>query len=145
MFDTPTITDFKTLFFRDFNYGGTNGDLTTVQDQDLTNALADAGTNFNSLLFSTQADYSNSYLLLSAHFLVMNLRASSQGIAGQYNWLQSGKGVGGISESFSIPNDVAQIPEFASYSKTFYGQKYLMIVLPRLRGQIFTVCGEAHP
>ena len=41
----PTVTDFKNYFNRDFPYG--NVDLSTVQDNDITKALAEAAMNFN--------------------------------------------------------------------------------------------------
>lgn len=138
----PTVIDFKTYFFRDFPYGTT---LNTVIDQDITNALGDAAFNFNPGLFPTQANYTLGYLLLAAHYLVVNLRASSQGIMGSYSWLTSGKGVGSVSESFSIPQRILDNPELAMYSKTNYGAKYLSLILPQLAGQVFVLHGTTLP
>lgn len=144
MFTIPTIADFKNMFFRDFPYGGNDVDLSTVQDQDIAQAINDAGINFNEALFSDQSSFNTGYLLLTAHFMVMNLRASSQGISGQYSWLQSSKGVGSVSEAFAIPDRILENPELAMLSKTQYGAKFLFLILPQLTGQIFTVFGRTN-
>lgn len=141
-FVQPTVSDFKAFFTRDFPYGS---DPSTVMDADIQRAISTAAINFNEDFFGDQASYSTGFLLLSAHFLVMNLRASSQGIAGQYGWLQSGKSVGSVSESFSIPQRILDNPEFAMLSKTNYGAQFLMLILPQLSGNIFTVCGGTRP
>lgn len=137
----PSISQFKSYFFRDFPYGTT---LDTVTDLDITNALQDAAVNFNESLWESQQTYQVGYMLLSAHFLVMALRASSQGVAGQYDWLQSSKGAGSVSEGLSIPQRVLDNPEFAMLSKTNYGAKYLMLLLPQLIGPVFSVCGRTQ-
>lgn len=139
--ENPTVRDFKDYFFRDFPYGTSKE---SVMDQDITSALSDADFNFNPSLFSTQEKYTLGFLCLSAHFLVMNLRASSQGVAGQYAWLQSSKSVGSVSEGLSIPQRILDNPEMAMLSKTTYGAKYLMLILPQLAGQIFSVHGRTH-
>lgn len=145
MFNTPTVQDFKNQFFRDFPYGGTNGDLTTVQDQDITRAIENAGINFSEALFANQSTFSNGYLLLTAHFLVLNLRASSQGMNGKFPWLQSGKGVGSVNESFAIPQRILDNPEYAMLASTNYGAQFLFLVLPQLTGQIFATYGRTNP
>lgn len=142
MYTIPTITDFKAMFARDFPYGLTNSD---VLNADVTSALADAGFNFNPAFYATQAQFSRCYLLLSAHYLVMNLRASAQGIAGQYNFLQNSKSVGSIAESFGIPERILANPELSMYCKTTYGANYLSFILPQLCGQMFPVGGCTKP
>lgn len=138
----PTIADFKAYFTRDFPYGSTSAG---VMDGDITKALAEAAMNFNEGLWGTQAQYSLAYLYLTAHYLVMDLRTSSQGISGSFSWLEASKSVGSVSQGFSIPQSILDHPEFSYYSKTNYGAKYLSLVIPRLTGQIFTVFGATHP
>lgn len=142
-YTVPTIADFKAYFVRDFPYG--TDPKTSVIDQDITNALADSGVNFNESLFSDQANFNIGYLLLTAHFLVMTLRASSQGTSGQFSWLQNSRNVGSVSEGIAIPQRILDNPEFAYLSKTNYGAKFLMFILPQLSGQIFIVCGGTTP
>lgn len=137
----PSVDDFKVYFVRDFPYGAT---VASVMDADITKALNDSSINLNPNLFDSQGIYTVGFLNLAAHFLVLNLRASSQGIAGQYTWLQSSKSVGSVNESFNIPQRILDNPEFAMLSKTTYGAKYLYMVLPQLSGQAFTVAGRTH-
>jgi hypothetical protein len=118
---------------------------TQVLDQDVTSAFLSTNMNINPALFPDQGTYTLAYNLLSAHYLVMNLRSSSQGINGQYNFLQASKGVGSVNESFSIPERVMANPYWAMLTKTNYGSAYLQILLPQLAGQFFNVCGTTLP
>ena len=141
-YTNPTTTAFKAYFDRDFPYGSTDA---TVKDTDILKAIANMILGINQDIFIDQPTYTQGALLLSAHYLVMNLRASAQGIAGQYNWLQTSKNVGSVSESFQIPQRILDNPELAWLSKTYYGEQYLMMVLPNLTGQMTWVCGRTNP
>lgn len=143
MYNNPTITDFKAFFVRDFPYGTDPNE--NVLDQDIANAFVETGTIINPGLFGSQSAYTLGFELLAAHYLVMSLRSSSQGIAGQFSWLQSGRGVGSVSESISIPQRLLDNPEFAFLSKTNYGARYLMLILPNLTGQIYVSEGTTQP
>lgn len=138
----PTEDDFKLYFCRDFPFGEKPD---VVMDSDITKAISEAGFNFNDSLFSNQSKFTMGYMYLAAHHLVINLRASSQGIAGAYSWLQASKGVGSVNESFSIPQRILDNPNFAMLSKTMYGAKFLSLILPQLVGQAFIVCGGTQP
>lgn len=141
--NNPSIQDFKSQFFRDFPYGEDfNG---FVLDQDIASAFQCTNMNINQGLFSDQASYSYCYNLLSAHYMVENLRASSQGINGQYTWLQNSKSVGAVNEAFSIPQYILDNPLMAALTKTNYGAKYLELIYPSLAaGGVFTSCMPAH-
>lgn len=142
-FTNPTIEDFKTYWVRDFPYG--NDPATSVTDADIAKAYGQVNVNFNPALWADQAAYNIGYLLLAAHWLVIDLRMASQGVSGQYSWLQASKSVGNVSESFQIPQRILDNPEYAMLSKTNYGAKYLMLVLPQLTGQMFNVFGSTRP
>ncbi len=142
-FNFPSIADFKARFNRDFPYG--NADLTTVQDNDITVAMQDALAFCNQGLFADQNAFNLGFLLLSAHYLVMNLRASTQGLNGNYPFLLQSKGVGSVSSSAAISQRLLDNPIFADFSKTNYGHKYLMLILPNLTGAMFTVCRSTEP
>lgn len=148
MFIQPTVSDFKTQFFRDFPYQDPalppNLDA-FIQDQDITNAFTATNVNFNQGLFADQPSYSLGYLLLSAHYLVLNIRQSSQGLSGQFNFTQASKGAGNVNEAFSIPQRILDNPEFAMLAKTNYGAQFLLLILPQLSGQIFNVYGSTRP
>lgn len=141
MFTDPQVSDFKAYFTRDFPYGATSE---TVMDSDIAKAIVDAQININPVLWPNQALYTNAYLNLSAHYLVLNLRSSSQGIKGQYSWTSQSKSVGSVTEAFSIPQKVLDVPEYAMLAKTNYGAKYLFMVLPLLKGAMFTSCGRTQ-
>lgn len=142
MYLNPTVQDFKDYFVRDFPYG--TDPQTSVLDVDITKAYGLVNINFNEGFFANQESYTIGYLLLSAHFLVLDLRASSQGISGQYSWIQSSKSVGSVSESFAIPERILENPELAMLSKTNYGAQFLLLILPQLTGMIFSVQGTTQ-
>lgn len=137
----PSVADFKAYYPRDFIYGTANCQVT---DADIAKALADTAYFINPALFCSQADYTLGFLTLAAHFLVVNMRASSQGISGSYTWLANSKSVGSVSESFSIPQRILDNPMFAMLAQTNYGAKYLFLVLPKLTGVMFSVYGRTH-
>lgn len=139
----PTIQDFKDYFYRDFPYG-TDID-TSVVDADITKAFGQTDVNMNQDLFSDQSSYTICYLLLAAHYLVVDLRMSSQGINGQYSFLEQSKTVGSVSQSFGIPQRILDDPYFSMLSKTNYGAKYLQLVIPQMAGQIWVNYGSTRP
>jgi hypothetical protein len=142
-FNPPSTVAFQQTFARDFPYGTDVN--TSVVDSDITSAFQLANMTFNPGLFGDQGTQTTAYLYLSAHFLVLNLRASSQGINGQYPWLQTAKAAGSVSEGFQIPQRILDNPVFAMLAKTNYGARYLEMVLPKLAGQVLIVCGGTQP
>jgi hypothetical protein len=138
-YTAPTLSDFKTRFTRDFPFGATPS--TDVTDTDIQNAMDEVECNINEELFCDEAQYQLGYLLLAAHYLVMNLRASSQGIAGSFDWNTASKSVGSVSVSQSIPESIMKNPLYAYMTTSTYGAKYLMMVYPNLMGQMFAVEG----
>jgi hypothetical protein len=142
----PAISDFKSQFVRDFPYGGAAGDPNkSILDGDINVALTLAGYNINQGLWPDQTSFNLSFLYLSAHYLVLNIRNSSQGLNGQFNWAQNSKAAGPVSEAFTIPQRVIDNPELMMLTKTNYGAMYLQLALPQLVGNVFTVCGRTKP
>lgn len=139
-FLNPTVADFKDYFTRDFPYG--SDPQTSVLDSDIAKAYGQVNFSINPGRFSKQEDYTLGYLWLAAHWLVTDLRASSQGIAGRYNWLEASKGVGNVNSSYSIPQRILDNPTFSMLTQTQYGAKYLQLLLPGLTGQIFIAPGH---
>ena len=138
----PSVAQFKALFVRDFPYAtGTTIDYTKIMDSDIETAISSAAFNMNEALFDTEANYQFAYNYLSAHYLVTNLKNSSQGLNGSYSWLENSKGVGSVNQSFSIPEDVMKNPMYAMISKTSYGARFLSMILPKLYGNIGVVSG----
>lgn len=151
MFTLPTVADFKNYFLRDFPYQPPVTppavvDLDSyIQDQDIQNALDEADGLNNQELFGDQASFTFGFLNLAAHYLCMNLRASSQGIGGRFDWGAQSKSVGSVSVSTAIPARILENPLFAYLNQTTYGTKYLMKILPQISGQMFVVCGGTNP
>ena len=142
-YTNPTVQDFQNYFVRDFPYGIDPN--TTVLDSDISKAFGQVAFNINPKLFDNQANYTVGYLLLAAHYLVIDLRMSSQGMNGQYGFLENSKSVGNVSQAFAIPQRILDNPTFAMYTKTNYGAKYLELLLPNLCGQVFSARGYTHP
>lgn len=139
----PTFAQFKAFFDRDFPFGTDMN--TSVREQDVLRAFSEVNTQINQTLYLSQAAYTYGYMYFSAHTLATNLQNSSQGMNGQYNWIQQSKGVGPISESFAIPEQIQKNPYFAALTKTTYGNKYLMDLLPRMTGAMGSVFGNTKP
>jgi hypothetical protein len=139
----PTIPDFKAQFVRDFPYG-TDLD-TSVTDADIASAYNLVNVNISQGIWGNQQDYSLAYLYMAAHYLVLNLRASSQGINGQYNWIQNSKSVQGVAEGFSIPQRLLDNPLFAQLTKTNYGARFFELIYPALSGQMYIAYGRTLP
>lgn len=142
MFTAPTTQQFENQFYRDFPFG--TDPQVSVTTLDITNAFNLVDNQINQSFFPNQTAYIQGYNLLAAHYLVTNLRNSSQGINGQYNFLQQSKSVGSIAESFGIPQRVLDNPEMSMLCKTNYGALYLQIILPQLAGQMFSVWGPTN-
>lgn len=142
-FTNPTVSDFQNYFVRDFPYGVDPN--TCILDADISKAFGQTNININKNLFSTQEAYTIAYLLLAAHYLVVDLRMSSQGINGQYNFLETSKSVGSVNQSFTIPQRILDNPYVSMLTKTSYGAKYLELILPQLSGQVFITYGRTLP
>ena len=117
--------------------------LSKVQDQDITNALAMAKMNVNPPLFPDQPTYAMCFNLLAAHYLVTNLTASSLGVSGTFEWLVAAKSVGNVSENYQIPPKVLNDPFLATISKTRYGAQYLSLIATYLIGNLQVLCRQA--
>ena len=143
MYSNPSVADFQAQFIRDFPYG--TDPATSILDQDVLNAFGWVNVTINPAIFPDQSTYTYGYLYLAAHRLVLNIRASSQGLQGQYTWAQNSKAVAGVNEAFTIPERIANNPLFMQYTKTSYGAYFLELVLPFLAGQMFTVSGRTKP
>jgi hypothetical protein len=142
-YTNPGVSDFQSQFVRDFPYG--SDPQVSVLSQDITYAFQMANLSINQALWPDQGSYTLGYLLLSAHFMVLNLRASSQGLNGQWNWAQNNKAVAGVSEGFEIPERIKANPDFMQYYKTNYGAMYMNLLWPLLCGQVFVIAGDTLP
>jgi hypothetical protein len=143
-----TIADFKDRFDRDFIFGLT---LDTVRDKDITNALTQAATVFNAELWTTE-EVKEAFLMASAHFVELNVRAAGglsavnmgRAVNSTGDGVIQSKSVGGVSISYAIPDKVQQSAVLSPLMKTNHGQLYLQMVAPRLAGNMFLVMGRSE-
>ena len=142
MYTPVTVADFKTFFARDFPYGATDAQ---VMDADISKALVTAKINFNEGLWSSQDAFSQAFLYLSAHYLVVSIRSSSGGLNGQYAGNTTSKGVGSVNESYQIPDRVKNNAFLAGLYTTQYGAIYVQLITPRLVGHVMTIIGATTP
>lgn len=142
-YQNPSVQDFKDYWYRAFKFDADPN--IGVTDLDITNAFLMTNTMINQALFCTQEAYTLGYLNLAAHNLTMNIRASSQGLNGQYAFIEQSKSVGSVSQSFAIPDRILANPYWAGFMKTNFGAAYLMMILPQLTGQVYVVAGSTRP
>ena len=139
-----TVDAFKGWFSRDFPYSA-SGDLSGITDQDILKAFAEASMNFNSSLFGTCEEQKLGFLYLAAHYLVIDIQNSTQGLNGKYEGVMASKSVGSVSVGYQIPDWVMAHPIYSLLSQSKYGMKYLSLIIPLLVGNIAAVRGATHP
>lgn len=144
---TITATNFKDQFDRgQFAFGQ---DIPAIRDKDIDNAIAEASAVFNCDLYPVDPDASDpdhvcklALNYLTAHFLTLDTEAVDSG--GQSKFNQTSRSADGISEGLSIPEWMNE-GEFAIYSTTYYGQKFIMLSKPYMDGAVYTVSGATLP
>jgi len=134
-----TPEEFREYFDRgQFTYGDT---APAVRDKDIDSAIAEATAVFNTALYPDEVA-TIAFLYLTAHFLSLDIDASNSG--GQPSFNQTSRSADGISESVQIPEWMMK-GDFAFYSTTYYGQKWLMLTRPYLDGVVMVVEGSTRP
>lgn len=142
-YQDPSVAQFQDFYDRDFPFGS---DINTqIRPKDILKALQQANAQINALLYLNQQSFTNGCLWLAAHYLCVNINNSSQGLNGQFNWGESSKIVGPISQSFAIPESIASSPVFNGFTKTTYGAAYLLDLYPRLAGAMSSTMGWTKP
>lgn len=139
----PTVQDFKDYFVRDFPYG--TDPLTSILDSDIAKAYGQSNFVMNDDLAVNQQNYTTAYLLLSAHYLVIDMQNSSQGIGSSFEWNVTNKAAGSVSEGFQIPQGISDNPMLAMITRTGYGAKWYQLIAARLVGVCFSVHGTTLP
>lgn len=135
---TITVADFKAQFGRGFVYVGSStcANEEQVTDDDITKALSEANVNFNPALFSDDGTLRMAFLYLAAHYLCNDLQTAMQGIGSTASMPVNSRSVGGVSESYQVPEWVGRDPFLSFYATTRYGMKYLSIIKPLLIGAV---------
>ncbi len=115
-----------------------------VLDADITKAFIEAKQLLNQSLFNDNEGITLGYLYLTAHFLVLDLQRSSQGINSRGTILAQSQSVGSVSESGYLPDKMYNNIIFQQYLMTGYGYKYLNLVMPKLVGNVFCIEGGTN-
>lgn len=139
----PTIQEFKDYWTRDFPYS--SDPAQGVTDNDIGKAFTQANFSINENLFGNQTDYTTAYMLLAAHYLVIDIRLATQGLNSTYQWAVASKSVGSVSESYAIPTKFQNSPYLTMLSQTGYGGKYLQLILPLMVGNVLAIPGRTLP
>jgi hypothetical protein len=117
-----------------------------VQDSDITRAFSEALIACNQALFDSDANNKIGFLYLTAHYLVIDLRAALGGLnAAGGGFPVSSRTVGSVSESYTIPASILESPLYALYAQTAYGTKYLALIISKITGNITSVWGGSLP
>lgn len=115
-----------------------------IVDSDITRAFGEAMAVFNQGLFPDNATITLAYLYCAAHFLAMDLRTARAGVASAGENPVTGRSVGNVSEQYSIPQQFLDDAILGYYASSGYGRKYLIMLMPALRGNFVSVAGATH-
>lgn len=139
-----TVDDFKSLFDRDFKFGATIPD---IRDKDIDKAFAEAQAVLNVGLYNCDENVVQAYLYLSAHYLVQDINGAGNtaGLNSEATNPITSKGVGSVSVSYSIPEYITKDPTLSYFATTSYGNKFLSLSIPNLRGNINFIEGATLP
>ena len=143
----PTVAQFQTFFNREFPYppvGTLPNPLDYVQPADITKAIFQALVNFNSGLYGSSDSIMTVFLYLAAFYLTENLKIAQKGIAAQINFPRVSAGVGGVNQSFQVPDKVTKSPFLFAYTANAFGMIYLSFALPQTIGNIGIVGSEVR-
>lgn len=135
----PSVADFMAFFNREFPYppaGILPNPNDYVQPADITKAISMALVNFNSGLFGSFSQITTVFLYLAAFYLTENLKIAQKGIAAQVNFPTVSAGVGGVNQSFQVPDKVTKSPFLFQYTANAFGMVYLSFALPQTVGNV---------
>ncbi len=112
-----------------------------INDDDINKAFIQAKNMINVSLFGKNEDLLKMcYLMLTAHFLVMDLNMSNGN--GASSFMMTSKSVGSVSASYGIPQKILDNPNLAYLASTQFGLKYLVYIMPLLSGNFMILNGR---
>lgn len=112
-----------------------------INDNDITKAFLQAKNMINLSLFGKNEELLKMcFLMLTAHFLVMDLNMSNGNSASSF--MITSKSVGSVSASYGIPQKILDNPNLSYLASTQFGLKYLVYILPLLSGNIVILNGR---
>ena len=134
----PTDTEYWSLVDSETNV--------YVLDSDIEKAYFQAKQFFNPALFDNENDLLSYICYLIAHYLVIDIQISQEGVNSTGYYIPNHTTVGDVSESYSNPTN-SQGDSFILYqlNQTRYGQKYLSLISPLLVGHFNSIRGTTTP
>ena len=134
----PTDTEYWSLVDSETNV--------YVLDSDIEKAYFQARQFFNPALFDNENDLLSYICYLIAHYLVIDIQMSQEGVNSTGYYIPNHTTVGDVSESYSNPTN-SQGDSFILYqlNQTRYGQKYLSLISPLLVGHYNSIRGTTTP
>lgn len=134
----PTDTEYWSLVDSETNV--------YVLDSDIEKAYFQARQFFNPALFDNENDLLSYICYLIAHYLVIDIQMSQEGVNSTGYYIPNHTTVGDVSESYSNPTN-SQGDSFILYqlNQTRYGQKYLSLISPLLVGHFNSIRGTTTP
>lgn len=156
MLDLVTVEDFKCQFPRNFPYFTQKGPFAKpkpngasaedyVLDCDIERAFKEADACYNISLLGKDDTGKLIFLYLAAFYLAYDLSVAAGGAFGQVNFPATSVKVGSVSESYYIPDSIANNPMLSLYMSNGFGKKYLSLVYPKLVGNVGVVAGWSQP
>ena len=115
--------------------------LNYTQDDDITNAIAEANVNFNEGLFTNLEAAKLVFMYLVAHYLTIDFRNA---LGSNQIGITTSRSVGSVSENYTVPNWILNNAGLAPYATTGYGIKYATLIRPYLIGNFFVVKGSIN-
>ena len=111
-----------------------------INDNDILKAFGQAKNMINVNLFKNNLELLKiCYLLLSAHYLIVDLNMSQGN--GASGFMMTSKTVDGVSATYGIPQSLLNSPLFSYIAKTEFGLKYIQYIIPMLNGYNRCVMG----
>jgi hypothetical protein len=153
MSTTPPASnaEFRARFARHFVFADPDvtDDQTKVMDSDIANAMNVALTVHNDELWDGTDEEKPAFLLLSAHFLALDLQAAGglqaaglgMGQASAGRGIVASRSVGNVSVNYQLPESLAGNPIFSQFMETNYGKMFLQMAVPRAIARVEVVGG----
>ena len=134
----PTDTEYWSLVDSETNV--------YVLDSDIEKAYFQAKQFFNPALFDNENDLLSYICYLIAHYLVIDIQMSQEGVNSTGYYIPNHTTVGDVSESYSNPTN-SQGDSFIlnQLNQTRCGQKYLSLISPLLVGHFNSIRGTTTP
>jgi len=111
-----------------------------INDTDIEKAFLQAKNMINIKIFGNNEDLLKMcFLMLSAHFLIMDLNMSNGN--GASSFLMTSKSIGSVSASYGIPQKILNNPNYTYLASTQFGLKYLQYIMPQLIGNMIVLKG----